>query len=1040
MKNLIRYFAHRHLLTNLVLFGVIIGSIGLWNRMGKEEYPDITMPWMRCTIPYPGAAAEDVELFITKPVEEKLKEITGLYEIRATSSYGAASFRMTLETGLSNTDEVIRDVKDAIDRTELPQESEDPVFRRFNTSQKAIIDIGLFHKKNRMLNTESRAELQKYVLAFKNRILSLPEISGIDENGYLQPELQILIDPSKLKKFDISLNEIRNQLLAQHIRMPAGSMEDRGESEVSFLSELDTVKSLQSVIVRGGFEGQKIRLKEVGKVINGFEKNKTVLKIQGHEGVLLNVRKSSSTDILTAQKAVIEFVEEFKSSHVDIPIDLVLIDDESYSIRNRLSIIGWNGLAGFFMILLILFLFLDFRSSIWVAAGLPFTLGFTLICSLLLGYTVNNVTLAGIIIVLGIVVDDAIIVAENISRLRRNGTSAEEAVVEGTAGVMRPVLASILTTCAAFLPLYFFTGHFGQFIVYIPAIVFLMLGASMLESFFILPGHLFHTLPRVGLIQRIWRQQSGEKKGHWFFHLENKYARFLNRALNYRILIIAVFLIVLGLSFYLFKNQMKFVMFPREESKEITIKAKANEGTTRIEMAKLTESLEDLFMKDNNNVVVSALTFIGQSRRGGRVKEHEATMRVELKPPSERNIPLRKLLPQWEAKAEKLKGFEEIRFMKSRWGAGSGSPIEFEVQENNDEARGDIVEKIKTRLEKHPEVINVEIERPITRKEYKLNLKRDDVFLMGINPSDVGRSLRAFIEGQILYTINKGDEEVDVRLTSDLNNKKDIKSVLSLRTANAKGFLVPYSSLVSLEETMAPSNIQRINYRRTTKIYADLKENSKTTPLEIADHLENKIFPEISRGNPGTIFQFRGEIEDSRESQADFTLAIVLSLSLIYFLLVLLYNSLTLPLLIGAAIPFGAVGVILAFMGHGMEQYGFMAVIGALGMIGVVINDAVVMVSKLELTPDKPSNRPDIIREVANVSSTRLRAVVVTTLTTVAGLFPTAYGWVGYDSMLSEMMLAMGWGLIFGTLITLLLIPCLYSFYAQFMWKRRMNL
>ncbi len=1035
MKALIQYFAKRHLVTNLILFGVIFSAIGFWHKVGKEEFPDITMNWVRFSIPYPGAAAEDVELFVTKPIEEKLKELTGLYEVNATSSYGSASFVVRIESHVSNPDELIRDVKDAVDRTELPSETEDPIFRRFNTAEKAIIDIGLYHKKKKILDVDARQELQKFALAFESRALAIPEISGLDDQGYLQPEIQIHLDPKKLADRDLSLGEVRNQILAQHVRVPAGSMEDREESEVSFLSELDTVPRLENVIVRGGFEGQKIRLKEIGTVREGFEKNARVLKIHGHEGVLFNVKKSAGVDILTAQKAVFRFVEDLRESHPESPIGIVLLDDESYDIRNRLSLIGWNGLVGFILILLVLFLFLDFTSGFWVASGIPFTLAFTLLAALVMGFTINNVTLSGIIVVLGIVVDDAIVVAENISRLRRQGVAKLKAVVDGTRGVILPVLASILTTCAAFLPLFFFEGHFGLFIKYIPIVVFLMLGASLIEAMLILPGHLNYGFPLVNWWRRRTSRVVKDKTGHWFFRLEQRYANFLTQALRFRIPILGAFTALLVISFFLFQSQMKFVMFPREESKEIVVRAKVEEGSTRYETAKKIEPLEEIFLKDDHGVVVSMISSIGQNRRGGAVLEHEAMLRVELLPPSERDIPLNDLLPIWEKKASQLPQLKEVRFLKSRWGAESGSPIEFDVQENNDEIRRAVVEDVKRRMQKHPAISNVEIERPITRRQYELELRRDDVFTMGINPSEIGKSLRAFVEGQILYTLNKGEEEVDVRLTSSLADKKDIESILGMRVSNTEGYLVPYRDLVRMRETRAPSNIQRIDYRRTTKIYADLKENTDVTPLDVANFLEEEVFPAARKDHPSTLFSFRGEIEHSRESQGDFGLALVLSLSIIYFLLVLLYDSVGLPFLIGAVIPFGTVGVCLAFMAHGMTQYGFFAVVGTLGMIGVVVNDSIVMISKLEDAEILDTSKKDLFRSVADVSSTRLRAVVVTTLTTVAGLFPTAYGIFGYDSMLAEMMLAMAWGLIFSTLITLLLVPCLYSFYAHFRRK-----
>jgi multidrug efflux pump subunit AcrB len=400
-------------------------------------------------------------------------------------------------------------------------------------------------------------------------------------------------------------------------------------------------------------------------------------------------------------------------------------------------------------------------------------------------------------------------------------------------------------------------------------------------------------------------------------------------------------------------------------------------------------------------------------------------------------VSLKTLIRRWEETTKGLPGFNKIQFMKSRWGSDSGSPIEFEVQENDDRLRREIVESVREILSKHPSLSNVEVERPVTRNEYKLHLKREKIFELGIIPQDVAQDLRSFIEGQILYTLNKGEEEVDVRLTSRKSDKVDVNQILSLRTPNKESYLVPYRQLVDVVQEQAPANIQRINYKRTTKIYADIKENSKSTPLDIAEHLESHVFPQVMEKTPSAHFQFRGEIEDSRESQGDFSFAILLSLGLIYILLVLLYNSLSLPFLIGAIIPFGVVGVIFSFYAHGMTQYGFFAVIGTLGMIGVVVNDAIVMISKLEENKKLILESSSRLSEIAIIASTRLRAVVLTTLTTVAGLFPTAYGWAGYDSMLAEMMLAMGWGLIFSTCITLVLVPCLYSMYlTAFSWRQ----
>lgn len=711
----------------------------------------------------------------------------------------------------------------------------------------------------------------------------------------------------------------------------------------------------------------------------------------------------------------------------DSPIGTVLIDDESYDVKNRLSLIGSNGLIGFILLVIVLFCFLDFRSGIWVAMGIPFSLAFTLIISMVMGYTINNMTLAAIIIVLGIVVDDAIIVSENISRHKKDGdinTGTDAVLTVGS-----PVIASVLTTCAAFLPLYFFSGRFGLFVKYIPTIIFLMLLASIIESFFILPAHMVHETKIEKLFKKIFPGEGlGRLRVRITGKVENLYGGFLAKALKFRYLVIILFIVLLGGSAKLFSTNLKYVMFPREESRDFRIKVMGEEGLNRFQMAEKVRKIEDIFLKDKRGIVTSVRTRIGQNRRGGQVKENEASIRVEIVPPSERSISLNQLIADWEEKTNQVQGFEKVRFMKSRWGSDSGSPIAIEVQENNDVKRAKIMENLKAELEGTGKLTNVEIEKPVTKFEYQLNIDKDQTNRLGIRYSQLGSTLRSYIEGDILYTLNNGDEEVDVRFTSNDDAKNNVEKLLELSVANDNNYLVPIKNLVKLSENKKPSTIERVNYKRATMLFADIKPEAKITPLEVADLAESSLFPKVLKGLPSAHIVFRGEVEDSRESQADFLLSVFLALGIIYLLLIFLFDSFVTPLLIATIIPFGVVGTVIAFLAHGFQQYGFFAVVGTLGMIGVVINDSIVLIDRLK---DTIHTRSDLFKDIVEVSKSRLRAIVITTVTTVAGLFPTAYGIGGYDSMLAEMMLAMGWGLIFGMFITLLLVPCLYSFYAQ---------
>ncbi len=1031
MKNLIEYFVKRPVVVNAIMFGLIIMAIFTWGRIGKEEMPDFTLNFVRINVIYPGATAQDVELFITKPIEEELKSISDIDEVVSTSAYGSSAISIIFEANVENLNEKIQDVKDAVDIVSLPSEAEEPTFFRFRSKEKAIIDVGMYLEGKEILTTKDRARLQEFALAFKNKIISQKKISGTEDNGYLAPELQVRVNPEDLVKYEISMGQVRDAITTQHVRNPIGNMKDKQESEVTLVSELDDIDPLKEVTVSAGFQGQKLKLGEIADVSYGFEDTTSVLKIQGHEGIRISIKKSSGADILSATEAVVDFIEKFKRENELGNLRFVLIDDESYDVRNRLELIGSNGLVGFILILIILFLFLDFKSGIWVAMGIPFSLGFTMIAAHLIGYTVNNMTLAAIIIVLGIVVDDAIIIAENISRELKHHSN--KSGVQAVLDVIGPVTASMLTTCAAFIPLLFFSGRFSLFVKYIPPVIFLMLMASMVESFFLLPAHMIHKMKIEEFFERRgWGKGLAKFREHFIHVVEDKYANLLNGILKMRIPTLLIFSILLGSSFYIYKTKMRYVMFPREESRDFSIQVTGHEDMKRLETARRVRGVEDIFLNDKRGIVTAIYTRIGMNRRGGAVRENEASVRVEIVPATEREEGINQLLSDWEEKAKKVPGFESVRFMKSRFGSDSGSSLAIQVQENNDDRRKSVVKDLVAKLEADGRIVDIEIERPVIKNEFKLSINKEEASRLNVSYSQLASTLRAYIEGSILYTLNNGEEEVDVRLTSHADNKDDLEKILNLTVGNNDGYLVPIRKLVTVKEGKKDANIARVNFKRTTLVYASIKTGVNITPIEIAEELEASIFPAVLKGRPTSIINFVGEVQDSRESQSDFGVSVLMVLGLIYLLLIFLYDSLWTPLLIGAIIPFGVVGSVLAFYFHGLEQYGFFSVVGTLGMIGVVINDSIVLIDKLNETIENDEN---LLYKIAKVSSTRLRAIFITTFTTVAGLFPTAYGVGGYDSMLAEMMLAMCWGLLFGMFITLVFVPCIYSFYAQIKLK-----
>ena len=1028
LEKIIAYFANRHLLSNMIVAAVLVGGVFAWQHTSKEELPDITFDRVRISVAYPGAPAEDVEYFVTKPIEEELRGLDGIYRIESTSSVGSASITVEMERDYPELNEAITEIRNAVLDVDLPSDiTEVPNVRVFKTSKKAIIDIALIHRDALILDVDQRRTLQQYALALENQLLKQGAVNSVNKDGYLQPEIQIRADPQLLQRYELPFNQVMQEIRNNNIRQPAGSLETLREPKVTLVSELDSAERLRNLIIQGGFEGRAIRLEEVAEIHDGFEKNQSITSVNGHEAVMFSVVKNSSYGILEALNAVNQTVAAFRRDVLPgSPVELVLLDDESVDIRNRLSLIGFNGTLGFVLILLTLFVFLNKRSGLWVALGIPFSLCATMIMASLLGYTINGTTLAAVIIVMGIIVDDAIVVAENITRRAQSGMPYREAVVKGTAEMILPVIASITTTCVAFVPLFFFTGHFGAFIEHIPPIIFMVLGASLFESMLILPGHMHLEIP---LLRRLGRKKSVESqpRAHWFIRVEDAYGRLLERVLPHKGWVFVSFVVLLALASWVVTQRMKFVMFPNEETREIVISGTTDPADTRYDTAAKTQALDRALRPYLGKEVVGYRNDIARSRRGGAVEENKFRMIVEIVDREKRRKSADQIVQEIKAAVDGVTGFTELNFQKSRWGQSSGSAIELIVQQNNDQVRSAIVADLMARMEKDPNLMNVESDGDLRVPEYVVDIDRERIKRLSIDARDIASTLRGALEGTILYEFSNGDEDEAVRFTIHDAAKDDIAKVMALPVENSGDYLVPLRDIVRVEENQAPIAISRRDLRRTTLIDAGLAKGTRQTPLELAERYEAEVFPAIVAKYPTTTLSFGGEVQDTRESQDDLRNAVIMALLLIFVILAVLFNSLSKPLIIMLAIPFGVVGVVLAFWLHGKTLFGFYAAVGALGLAGVVINDSIIMLLKLDRDYDLGTGPEASHRQIAAIAKTRLRAVVLTTLTTVAGVLPTAYGFAGYDAMLAEMMLALSWGMVFGTLITLILIPSVYS-------------
>ncbi|NRA66924.1 MAG: efflux RND transporter permease subunit [Pseudobacteriovorax sp.] len=1026
LQSLITFFVKSPAIANLIFIMILVAGMVTWFSIRKEEMPDFETNWLRITAPYPGATASDIEKLVIFEIEKRLKGVSGIQSINSTAASNAGRITVEFQEGLLDKQVTIQAVKDAVLSADLPGRIQNDIsFYQFKTAEKAIIDIGLVIPTQTLLTKQGRYDLQKQALALESQLLSSPLISGISRNGFSAREISIQFNPELISRLELPVSDIIRTIREANFRVPAGSLGNTAETKVSIVGDLDTTERLNEVVLRSNFGGNTIKLKDVAVVKETFVPKQNITKVNGNEAIILNVRKSFNADILKAKDEVLRIVDVFQNSRDQTTSKLIPMDDESYTVRNRLNLIVSNGAIGFVLIVICLFLFLDFKSGFWVAMGIPFCLAFTLSVCYFLDFTVNNMTLAAIIIVLGIVVDDAIIVAENIARTRSLSPNPEQASVLGTHQMVVPIVVSILTTCIAFIPFYFFEGRFASFVIYIPTIVVLMLAGSLFESLFILPSHLHQKSSRI--------KKAKVNSIGWFEKVEKSFAKVLRGILKFRLITILLVLTATVSTGYLFMNSFKFVLFPSGESKEFFIRATAESTETRIETAKLASVIEDTILKDSK-YVIAVRTNVGQSRRGRKTSDRSMSFRIEILGRSDRDIESAELTEKWEAALKELPGFENIRFIRGRFGFSSGSPIEVMIQGNDNQRRTEAAEELKQILGDMSAIVNSEVSQPLIEESIEIQIDREKIKNLGISISSINETLSTYVDGTILYRLPGESDEVEVKLTTKPEFRESIDQILQLKVANQRNFLIPLKDLVDIAFVKKPTSIERTDYKRTTFVFADLKTDTEVQPLDIAETLESGLLAELQKKYPGLIFTFKGEIEESRNSSNSFLLAALVTLVLIYGILYCTFNSFLIPLIIILAIPFGITGVIIAFYIHQRTSYGFFAAVGIIGMCGVVVNDSIVLIDSLRKRIVKGD---DILDQIAQISSTRLRAVLVTTITTVAGLLPTAYGLAGYDPMLSEMMLAMGWGLIFGTVITLVIIPTCFSFYTNIFFKRQ---
>jgi multidrug efflux pump subunit AcrB len=1011
MKNVFRFFAERHTFALVFTVMIIVLGLGTWRTIQRDMFPNVDFGEVVITTRYPGASPEDVELNVTNKIEDEIKGVSGIDRFTSYSMENISIIDVVVDLDNANQEDVVREIREAVNNvTDFPAEVDgNPHLTEINSSIFPVIEIG-FTGKN------GYDELREYCRGFEKTLENLPGVSGVEKYGYRDREIRIEVDTEKIRDYYVPLRSIVGAIQQRNIRATAGSFESyTSERNVVTLAQFENAGEVGDVIVRSSFDGPSIRIRDLAKIIDGYEEEKVLSRMNGRPAISFVVSKKESADVIRTADAIRELIET-ETENLPEGVTVQYADDLSRYVRNRLDVVSSNGLIGLSLVLALLAMFLSLRTAFWVAMGIPVAILGTIFLLPAFGQFIDVISMAGMIMVIGIVVDDAIIIAENIYSKRELGLQPVDAAVEGIAEVYKPVITTILTTVVAFAPMFFMSGIMGKVVYVIPLTISLALFISLAEGTVALPAHLIWGVKphKPGTARRA--------KRNWFDGVRRFYRRTIRIALVLRYLVVVLAVVSLGAGLWYAATHMNFVLFPTDAADVFFVRVELPRGSSLQKTSDKVAEIEALIDALPEGEVDSYVTRIGnQGMYVAGENENWGIVNVYLTPFATRDRVADDIVTDLRKLSDKLEGFEKIVYYIDAGGPPVGEPVTIRVVGGEDKSRLALADSVVAVLASTPGVKDIDRNDKRGKDQVELKLDYEELSRLGLTVADVARNVRIAFDGELVTNVRYGDEDVEFRVILDENTRRNPRLLGELLVPNNQNRLIPLKNVMSARTGPGTSSVYHFDNERAIRITADV-EKGVVTPLQATSVVENHF--DLRGDWPGLRFEIGGEAQETQKSMESLLVAFVSAAVAIYLILTVLFNSATQPLMVMTAIPMGVLGVIVAFALHG-QQLGFTGVMGLVGLSGVVVNDSLVLVNHINRIR---KNRPDdkLIEIVADGAADRLRAVVLTSLTTVAGLLPLAYGIGGSDPFIAPMALAMGFGLLFATPITLALIPSMY--------------
>ena len=1007
---MIRFFLERHLLVHVITIAVFLVGLFVMSRSQREGFPGVTLNQVVVTAVLPGASPEDVETKVVQVLEDAVAEVDGVdsYFSVSRESIGIITVDLYPDFDKAQVEAAERDLQKALDAiVDLPEDMESPpVLSRFDPAKMPVIEVALHGPWSELRSTAEAVESQLERVAGVSKV----ELVGVGER-----EIHILVDPLRARRQGVTLDEVMAAVARRNVTSTGGKLASYpAQRQVVLSGEYASVDEIGDTLLRfDARAGTSLRLRDVARVVEGEESIGMRAHAEGERALSLIVRKRAAADILDVVDAV-----RGELDRIELPsgVGYTLYNDQSRQTRNRLDVVYSNGIGGVVLVLLVLLIFLRLRVAFWVAFGIPFCVLGVLALLPAVNITVNMISMAGFVLVIGIVVDDAIVVAERIAFHLEAGESALDAAEKGTKEMAVPVVGSSLTTILAFSPMFTIGGIPGKFSWAIPTIVILTLIVSLFESFFILPSH----LAGGGKVK-------GRPKAAWLVRMESIYEAVLRRVVRHGGKVALAFGLLFVVSVGYAAKNMPVVLFPQDDSDAVHIKLRVPLGRpveyTEAAARSIEAQLPEIIGGDLEGVTarIGHQDYLNLSRNLGSA-EHEALVNAYLI--NERRHSAHAWIERLREDLVVPEGVELI-FEAKRIGPPLGRPVTVHVSSPDARERVVAANEVAAYLEGVPGVEALESDAREGVRQIDLRLDYERLALKSIPVETVSRTVKAAFFGLPISEFHRDGQTESIRVKFDDDARGELDSLLSMPVPGAGGNVHSLRDVVVPVEVPALAELHHREGVRTITLTSNIAPKSGETATSIAKRIERELLPRFEGRSRELRVYIGGEATKSAETLGEMPTVFAMAVLGIVMVVTLLTGSILQAIFVITAIPLGLIGVIWAYAAHGIPISMF-ALMGMTGLAGVVVNDSIVMVTSLNKFVDPDASLDSLVRSVAKGAAERLRPVLLTTLTTVAGVMPTAYGLGGRDALLSPMSLALGYGLIFGTAITLILVPSLY--------------